>query len=130
VAKPGRSVPTEGGVRDELASISKLRRFRVPVTLARWLKYRRVGDGGTYPERVILCPDVKCREVRADSFAMRAAAHVVLTPIILYFGWAFLSGLVLGVMNEPLDGPASVVMLGAYAMIPLGIWYGWRNRHR
>ncbi len=62
---------------------------------------------------------------------MRAAAHVVLTPIVLYFGWSLLGGFVVGVSGQPLDGAgASVVGLVALLMLPLGVWYGWRNRQR
>jgi hypothetical protein len=63
--------------------------------------------------------------------SMRVAAHLILTPIALYFGWWFLGGFLLGTSGQPSDETRAMVLsLGSLAMIPLGVAYGWRNRHR
>jgi hypothetical protein len=53
---------------------------------------------------------------------MRAAVHLVLTPVILLFGWAILAG--------ALDAPWPVRFAGALGALAGGVAYGWKNRHR
>jgi hypothetical protein len=51
---------------------------------------------------------------------MRAAAHLLLTPVVFAFGWAILSFAV----------PQPLRAVGLLAAIAAGAVYGWRNRHR
>jgi hypothetical protein len=63
--------------------------------------------------------------------SIRVAAHLILTPVVLFFGSWFLGGFLLGTGGQPSDGtPAMVLSLGSLLMLPLGAAYGWRNRHR
>ena len=62
---------------------------------------------------------------------MRAIAHVILTPILLFIGWTFVGGFFVGLTGQPVDGTgATIVSLFGLLMLPLGVAYGWRNRHR
>jgi hypothetical protein len=53
---------------------------------------------------------------------VRAALHLILTPLVFAFGWAMLSGAV--------NAPWSVRALGWLAAVAGGAAYGWKNRHR
>ena len=62
---------------------------------------------------------------------MRAAAHLIVTPIVFYSGWTLLDGFFVGASGQPSDGGGAMIAgLGALLMLPLAIAYGWRNRHR
>ena len=67
---------------------------------------------------------------------MRAALHVVLTPIVFLFAANFLLsagatlfGTDLGTPETPLALTVSALFLSAAALVG-GVAYGWRNRHR
>ena len=65
--------------------------------------------------------------------SMRVAAHLILTPVVLFFGWWFLSVLLLWATRQQSQAYGALGMilgLGSLVMIPLGVAYGWHNRHR
>jgi hypothetical protein len=64
---------------------------------------------------------------------VRVAAHLILTPVVLFFGWWFLSVLLLWATEQQSQayGVLGMILgLGSLVMIPLGVAYGWHNRHR
>jgi len=61
---------------------------------------------------------------------VRVAAYLILTPIFLYAGWAFLGFALVGSSGLSDRTGRLLVNISALLMIPLGVAFGWRYRHR
>jgi hypothetical protein len=61
----------------------------------------------------------------------RSMRHLIVTPVVLFFGWRFFAVLRLWATGQLPDGTGIVVVrLSALLIIPLGVAVGWRYRHR
>lgn len=61
---------------------------------------------------------------------MRNAVHLVLTPILLFGGWAFLSSAFVESAGPSGGIGGALIAVGGLLMIPLGVAVGWHYRHR
>jgi hypothetical protein len=57
--------------------------------------------------------------------------HLIVTPVVLFFGWRFFATLRLWATGQLPDAAGIVVLrLSALLIIPLGVAVGWRYRQR
>ena len=62
---------------------------------------------------------------------MRAAAYLILTPFFLFLGWSTLAGALVAATGLADATSAKVlVSVSTLLMLPLGVAFGWRHRHR
>ena len=69
-------------------------------------------------------------KIPADEQGVRNAIHLVLTPILLFVGWAFLSSALVESAGPSGGIGGMLVAVGGLLTIPLGVAVGWHYRHR